>query len=215
MERRFVSVGCAPVEVREAEGEPTIITGYAAVFYREGAAGTEYQLWPGTVERISRDAFAGVLERGDDARGLFNHDPDNLLGRVGSGTARISADDVGLRYEIDIDPNDPDHSRVLAKIRRGDLTGSSFSFTVERQEWHDMGEESIRVITSFGSLIDFGPVTFPAYEATEAAARAVGETEEARQAHDAWAGAKDAEAVAWRAEAVGALSKVQDAAITP
>src|ERR1700728_2523684 len=75
------------------------ICGYGAVFY-DGTPDTEYPMWPGAVERIMPGAFDRAL-REDDVRGLFNHDPNLLLGRTASGTMRLRVDDVGLWYSID------------------------------------------------------------------------------------------------------------------
>jgi len=192
MERRFTAHPAATkaeVRAKDKDGkEYKAIEGYAAVFYREGDEGTEYQLAQDYFERIDGEAFNEALERLDDVRALFNHDDDNLLGRVSSGTLRLSVDDVGLRYSIDIDESDADHTRVMAKIARGDLTGSSFAFVPERVEWIDTNERAVRVIKSV-RLYDVGPVTFPAYEASTAQMRdgstALQELEEHRAARKA------------------------------
>lgn len=173
MERRFTAKSVAPAKVarkKDDDKEYKRIEGYAAVFYREGDDGTEYQLGTDYFERIDRDAFNEALERMDDVRALFNHDDDNLLGRVSSGTLALSVDDVGLRYSIAIDEDDSDHLRVAAKIERGDLTGSSFAFAPERVEWIDGEKRTTRIIKSV-RLYDVGPVTFPAYEASTAQLR--------------------------------------------
>ena len=49
------SIHRAP-EIR-SDGDKFVIGGYAAVFYRAGDPSTEYELWPGTVERIAPTAF--------------------------------------------------------------------------------------------------------------------------------------------------------------
>src|SRR5688572_16918348 len=64
-----------------------------------------------------------------DARALFNHDPNMLLGRAGAGTLRLSTDARGLRYEIDI-PDTTVGRDVATSIARGDLAGSSFAFSI-------------------------------------------------------------------------------------
>ena len=68
-------------------------------------------------------------QRVDDLRALFDHDSKSLLGRVSNNTCKLSVDNVGLAFEVPVDPDDPDHQRVAPKIRRGDLTGCSFAFT--------------------------------------------------------------------------------------
>lgn len=170
-ERRFTSREAAPVELEKRDDGSRAIVGYGAVYYRDGDDGTEYWLWDDMVERIMPGAFDRALDDGDDARGLFNHDPSNLLGRVSSGTMQLSVDDTGLRYEIPVDENDSDHMRVVAKIERGDLTGSSFAFMVDEMIWEENNDTLIRWIKSV-TLRDTGPVTYPAYEGTTSGLRA-------------------------------------------
>lgn len=165
IERRFTKDARAKRRGREIEG-------YAAVFYRKDDPGTEYELIPGFKERIGEHAFDGVLERGDDVLGLFNHDLDAILGRRRAHTLELSVDNTGLRYRIQA--ADTERARdLLEHIDRGDIDGSSFSFLVEDdgEVIFQEGDQVIRLIRSVDRLIDVGPVTFPAYEATSAAAR--------------------------------------------
>ena len=159
---------------QDGDNEVKVIIGYGAVFYRAGDSGTEYELFDGVKERISTEAFDRALQDKDDVRGLFNHNVDNLLGRTSADTMRLKKDNTGLQFEIDIDENDTDHQRVVAKIERGDLTGSSFSFVPEKVVWIDDEEndEEIRIIESV-RLFDVGPVSFPAYEGTSADLRSI------------------------------------------
>ena len=66
-------------------------------------------------------------------RCLFNHDPNNLLGRTKSGTLTLAQDDKGLQYDCDLDPNTSVATDVYAMAKRGDLDGSSFAFQVLAQ----------------------------------------------------------------------------------
>jgi HK97 family phage prohead protease len=185
MERRFT-----PTEVRAEENK---ITGYASVFYREGDASTEYELWNGAKERIDRNAFNRALKEGHDVRALLNHDPNYLLGRTTSDTLSLSVDKRGLKYDIRFDGSDPDHQKVASKIKRGDLNGSSFAFRVTGESWTEEGDQEIRTITDV-ELIDVGPVVFPAYGATTSGMRAAGHIEEARSSHDQWKLQKETQA---------------------
>ena len=173
LERRFKANQTAKCEVRTV-GEVRAITGYAAVFYREADPGTEYQMWEDFTERIQPGAFDRAIAERHDARGLYNHDTANLLGRVSNGTVKLTVDKVGLRFEIPIDDNDPDHQRVVAKVERGDLTGCSFAFANATSEWEERteGEKTVHVRNiSDLDLFDVGPVTHPAYEATACGVR--------------------------------------------
>lgn len=180
-------------EIRASGEGPTQVVGYAAVFYRENDPSTEYELWPGVIERVMPGAFDRALGE-DDVRALFNHDPDNLLGRTKSGTTRLSVDTVGLRYEIDLDPKDPLHARVANMLERGDLDGSSFQFSTRTDTWRMDGGKEIRELRDV-KLYDVGPVTFPAYEGASSGARS-NDLAETRSSRDKWVASHSAEAAA-------------------
>ena len=179
MERRFVN---APVKLESrGEGQSPLINGYGAVFY-DGTPGTEYELWEDVSERIMPGAFDKCLS--NDVRGLFNHDPNQILGRTASKTMRLNVDSKGLRYEIDAD--DTTCSRDVQRyLKRGDVDGSSFSFVVEDEAWITQDKKQIREIRSVGILYDVGPVTFPAYTGTSAASRSAGDVADARKSFEA------------------------------
>jgi HK97 family phage prohead protease len=184
MERRYTPPGTLKVESR-ADGTKYII-GYGAVFYRENDTGTEYRLWPDLVERVAATAFSRAIREKQDVRGLFNHDTNHVLGRTSAGTMTLSVDSVGLRYEIT--PPDTQSGRdVLALVSRGDITGSSFSFSVQKESILRGANNSpdVRVLEDV-DLYDVGPVTFPAYEAATAGVRGESDAGEARKAYEAW-----------------------------
>lgn len=170
MERRFIGNADAGVTVETRADGKEVITGYASVFY-DGSQGTEFELYASTVERVLPTAFDRAVAQRDDARALFNHNPDNLLGRLSANTLRLSVDNRGLRYEID--PPDTQVARdVVAMIKRGDLSGSSFAFEVTDEAWVKESGKRIRQIRGV-KLYDVGPVTYPAYEATSAGMRSL------------------------------------------
>lgn len=170
------------VTLRKSDGGGIKIIGYGAVYYRDNDPATEYRLFEDIVERIMPGAFERATTEGDDVRGLFNHDPNILLGRVGAGTMELVADDVGLRYEIS--PPDTQAARdVVAMIERGDLDGSSFSFVPGRVTWAEAGSQVVRQIEDFKTVHDTGPVTFPAYEGTTAAVRSLDGVRAEYEAH--------------------------------
>lgn len=182
-ERRFLSAVACPVKLEErADGKGAKISGYGAVFY-DGNAGTEYQLWDNYFERVMPGAFDRAVREKDDVRGLFNHDPNQILGRSSAGTMTLTVDGRGLQYEIEA--GDTTIARdVTEHLKRKDVTGSSFSFVPTEERWIKQGEGKdkrfIREIVSV-RLYDVGPVTFPAYDATTSSARAAGDVDEARR----------------------------------
>jgi HK97 family phage prohead protease len=173
IERRFFEIVDGDtdeptVEVRD-EGSPKI-RGLAAA----------YQKWSldlgGFREIIEPGAFDRVLsKRKLDVVALFDHE-GQPLGRTASGTLRLSTDERGLNYEID--PPDTQLGRDLQTlIRRRDLFGSSFAFTVDPkgEAWsQDEKGNATRTIREFSGLYDVSIVTHAAYgPATSVAVRSL------------------------------------------
>jgi HK97 family phage prohead protease len=168
MERRTIT---CPVRLaaREADGENELqkIRGTIPYFDPDDP-GTEFELWPGAVERIMPGAFARAAEE-DDVVGLFNHDPNLVLGRTSAKTLRLTDHETGLDYEID--PPDTQVSRDLQEsLRRGDVNGSSFAFIATDAQWVRSDGKDVREIRGV-QLFDVSPVTYPAYSAASAGLR--------------------------------------------
>ena len=157
-ERRF-TIGTASVLEARASGKSTIVEGYASVY------DVAYPI-EGFRELVARSAFRKTAKE-SDVRSLFNHDPNFPLGRVRAGTLELDANDPhGLRYRI-LMPKNSQAQMVAEAIERGDVTGSSFSFEVIKDEWTDSDSGAPTRVLRECRLYDVGPVTFPASEATE------------------------------------------------
>ena len=175
LERRFTKG--ADVRAKGTDDKPAI-EGYAAVFNED------YVLYEDSgcrfVESIKPGAFSRVLEEKQDTRCLFNHQPDNVLGRTTNKTLRMVQDRQGLSYDNDLDIRTSIAQNVRCFVQRGDVTGCSFAFRVSKQSWReeeqDGGKMTVytRVIEEIGELYDVGPVTYPAYEGTSVGARGAG-----------------------------------------
>jgi len=145
-------------EVRAAGDDSLIVEGYASNF------DVEYDLGY-FKESVARGAFDDVL--GDDVRFLLNH-TGAPLARTTNGTLELTVDETGLRYRAAL--ADTQDGRDLYKlIKRGDITQSSFAFTIDADEWSE--DRSTRTITKLGRLIDVSSVTYPASPSTTVAAR--------------------------------------------
>lgn len=168
MERRDYVNGSVGIE--ERDGGAKVLVGYAAVFYREGDKGTEYELYPGLVERIAPTAFNRALSERQDVRALANHDPNQVLGRSTAGTLRLSVDERGLRYEIDL-PDTQVGRDTAVSVQRGDVTGSSFAFKPKKQSRQKGSGFDVRMLEDV-DVFDVGPVTFPAYAGSSVGMRA-------------------------------------------
>jgi uncharacterized protein len=151
------------------------IRGYAAVF------DSPTELWSRRWEVIRRSAFDGAINT-FDTRALLNHGRDNILARMGNDTLRLGTDERGLWYEADLNPDDPQHVSAYAKIQRGDVYQSSFSFSVpaggeikvRAPDYPDgvPSDAALYEIVTVDRLYDVSPVTYPAYDDTTVAARA-------------------------------------------
>jgi len=145
-------------EVRAAGDDTLVVEGYASNF------DVEYDLGY-FKESVARGAFDEVLE--DDVRFLLNH-TGAPLARTTNGTLELSVDETGLKYRAAL--ADTQDGRDLYKlIKRGDITQSSFAFTIDKDEWSE--DRSTRTITKLGRLIDVSSVTYPASPSTTVAAR--------------------------------------------
>jgi HK97 family phage prohead protease len=108
---------------------------------------------------------------GGDVRLLANHG-GLPLARTTSGTLRLEDTETGVNFAAELDvENDSDAASMVNKIKRGDLSGCSFAFTVADGDdvWNKAMTE--RTIKRFMSLPEISIVTFPAYPTTSVAAR--------------------------------------------
>jgi len=140
--------------LESAEYEGQTIRGYAAVY------GMDSEWMGGFYEQIEAGAFDNVMN--DDVRAYYNHDENRLLGRVSSGTLRISTDKKGLYYEVDL-PNTTYANDLIELMKRGDVNQSSFAFLIEKDRWEQRNGTTYRVIEKVSRLFDVSPVAQPAY----------------------------------------------------
>lgn len=147
-------------ELKALEGR--MVEGYASVFnsMSEDLGGFREIILPG--------AFSDVLD--NDVRALYNHDSNYLLARTTSGTLELKEDDKGLYYRFEM-PNTSYGNDMLELFRRGDLSQSSFGFTVEKDSWRMENGQNIRYIEKVNSLFDVSPVVYPAYAAASSGLR--------------------------------------------
>jgi HK97 family phage prohead protease len=117
-------------------------------------------------EQFKRGAFARALAEGQDVLCVLSHDEDQLLGRTRSKTCTVMEDDKGLRYRCMV--GDTMRGRdAYAMVKRGDISQSSFQFSVDEDDWDEMGDGSfLRTVRSVRFLHDVSPVINPAYPNT-------------------------------------------------
>lgn len=128
-------------------------------------------------EIIKPEAIEGVLER-SCVLALLNHDESRgILARYkdGAGSLELTVDERGLKYRFEA-PHTQLGDELVEGIKRGDITTSSFAFTIADEEWSKSDEgEHIRTINKFAELFDISPVYREAYGDTTVALRNLSE----------------------------------------
>jgi HK97 family phage prohead protease len=134
---------------------------------------------------------SGALDQSDltDVRFLVNHNTDMIpLARSrrnnGNSTMTLTVVPEGLDMEAVTDTENNATARELkSAIERGDISGMSFMFSIDDEEWEDLeSDHPTRHIKKIGSVVEVSAVTFPAYDATTINARSKEALESARKA---------------------------------
>lgn len=168
IERRFAPAG---LEVRQSETGGAMLHGYALRFNSTYDMG-----W--FTEEVSSTALQNANM--EDVRVLFNHDPNQILGRTSAKTARVGVDNIGLWYEVDL-PSSPNGENARVAVERGDVTQSSWGFTLRKDstgrrtgdKWEMRDGKEHRILTDVDTIFDSSPVTFPANPDTTIAKRSL------------------------------------------
>ena len=114
-----------------------------------------------------------------DVRLVVNHNTDMIpLARSRNNNANSTmqlevVDGVGMNIRVDLDTeNNADARSLYSAVERGDISGMSFMFIVDADEWEDMDtDHPTRTIRSIMQVLEVSAVTFPAYEDTSIQAR--------------------------------------------
>jgi len=158
----------ASADLRSEPGAEPKITGHMAVF------GEWSMDLGGFIERLMPGAFAKTIGE-QDIHSYFNHDSNFVLGRVKSGTLRLSEDGLGLFSENDPPDTQTIRDLVLEPIRRGDVDQGSIAFRPVRQEWGREDGVLTRTLHEV-RLYHVSPVARGAYSGTEVGLRAAAES---------------------------------------
>ena len=122
----------------------------------------------------------GALDFADlkDVRFLVNHNTDMIpLARSRNNnensTMQLMPDDEGMRIRVNLDTdNNADAKSLYSAVERGDISGMSFMFSVDKDSWDGIDtEHPTRHIRSIKRVLEVSAVTFPAYTATSIQAR--------------------------------------------
>lgn len=157
-------------EIQSASGRT--VSGYAVRFESESVN-------MGFVEIIHRGAITEETIKSSDVFALLNHNENTVLARCNRGTGSLSlkVDNDGVFYEFEA-PQTANGDELLEHIRRGEISQSSFAFTVANEDGAEKWTKRedgviVREINKIARLYDISPVYQPAYEETTCSKRAL------------------------------------------
>lgn len=127
----------------------------------------------------------GALDNTDlkDVRFLINHNTDMIpLARSRNNNANstmqlsvVPGEGMDVRVNLDTE-NNADAKALYSAVSRGDISGMSFMFSVDKDSWEDVdSDHPTRRINSFKRIMEVSAVTFPAYAQTSIQARGLSE----------------------------------------
>lgn len=187
MEIRELTADLAELRAAD-ESDGMTLKGYAARFNSRSAD-------MGFHETIEPGAFSRSLKARNDIKALFNHDSSMVLGSTRAGTLVLSEDERGLADTITL-PETTIGKDTAISVKRGDISGQSFGFSVVRDEWNnDYTERRLLEVR----LHEVSITAFPAYAATSVNVRAIARLAKRTE--------QDAEALA---DAMSALERGDD-----
>lgn len=157
------------IRANEDEKNGTYVEGTAIVFEQKTDLGFFDEV-------IDKNALAKTDLK--DVRFLVNHNIDMIpLARSRknneNSTMQLTVENDGLKIRVNLDTENNSEARNLySAIKRGDVSGMSFMFTVRGEEWsNEETDHPLRRITDIDKVFEVSAVTFPAYEQTDISAR--------------------------------------------
>ena len=117
----------------------------------------------------------GALDSTDlrDVHFLVGHDTTGIpLARSRNnnenGTMQLSVNENGMDIRVDLDiEGNPRAMELYSAVKRGDISGMSFMFIVDKDSWEDLeSEQPLRRVLSISRVLEVSAVAFPAYEGT-------------------------------------------------
>ena len=85
-----------------------------------------------------------------------------------NSTMQLTPTDNGLEIRVDLDTeNNQDAKTLYSAVKRGDITGMSFMFTVDKSIWEEEDSDNpLRRIAHIDKVFEVSAVAFPAYDET-------------------------------------------------
>jgi len=137
--------------------KPLILEGYAVVFDTPAKVGDFEEI-------ILRDALSETDI--SDVALFYNHDINRIPLARTPQTLKLEIDPHGLKFIAEL-PATEEGKAIYESVKRGDLRGCSFAFTVEKDIW----VKNQRIIRRIGKIYECSVVPYPAYSDTTVEAR--------------------------------------------
>lgn len=157
------------IRAEQNEDEVGVVTGRPIVYNSKTDLGYFDEV-------IERGALNGADLR--DVRFLVNHDVSKIpLARSrnnnANSTMQLMPDDEGMMIRVNLDiKNNSDARNLYSAIERGDISGMSFMFRVDDEEWSELeSDHPVRHVKRISDVVEVSAVTFPAYEDTSISVR--------------------------------------------
>lgn len=161
---------CELRAIEPTENEGYIVEGYAIIYEQEVSIGGWFN------EVVKRGALDGADLT--DVPMFIHHNGETIpLARSrrnnNNSTLKLTPDDKGLyfRGELDVE-NNVDAKALYSSIKRGDISGMSYSFRVQEEKWLNLDTPTpTREIYKFKKIGEISALWSPAYDGTSIEAR--------------------------------------------
>jgi len=163
-------------EIRELRAEePTqetgaSVEGYAIIYDEETNVGGWFR------EIIRRGALDGANLK--DVPFFVHHQRNKIpLARSrnnnANSTLKLTPDSRGLFFRAELDIENNSEARALySAVKRGDISGMSFAFTVLEETWRDKDKDvPLREIAKFDRIFEISALSTPQYQGSDINAR--------------------------------------------
>lgn len=163
---------CFNGTIERGNSDSRIVSGYAVRF-------NEPSQNIGFFETIDRGAITADVISNSDIYARLNHREDTVLARsrYGEGTLHLELRNDGLFYSFEA-PHTVAGDELLEHIKRGEISTSSFAFTVSQdgksERWYKEDGELKRTIYKIDRLYDVSPTFEGAYLTTSCYSRSAG-----------------------------------------
>ncbi len=103
---------------------------------------------------------------------IYNHKYDDVLASSKSGTMDLQVTNKGLYFRANL-PDTSKGNDTYKLIKRGDLSGMSFSFRAKKDQWDISGDIPKRTIKEISLIDEISIVPRPAYSEAVVSARSL------------------------------------------